>query len=102
MQAWTPPLEEEQARKPIQMPPLALPRRTGVEEIRQITMNTKKAKKLRKYARKQVKEEIGEGLQALGEITRSRPKWIPKRIWILAYLPLFPRKYLAMIYKHMQ
>jgi hypothetical protein len=64
-------------------------------------MNTKKAKKLRKYARKQVKFELGEGMEALAQITRPRPRWIPKRVWILTYLPLFPRKYLPLVYKHM-
>lgn len=65
-------------------------------------MNSKKAKKLRKYARKQVNNNLGEGFEALSNITRTRPRWIPKWIWILAYLPLFPRKYLRLVYKHMQ
>lgn len=65
-------------------------------------MNSKTAKKLKKYTRQQVNHNLGEGMAALAEITRSRPKWIPKRIWILAYLPLFPRKYLRIVYKHMQ
>ena len=64
-------------------------------------MNSKKAKKIKKYARQQVKMEFGEGMEILQQITRTRPKWIPKRVWVLAYLPLFPRKYLKVLYKHM-
>lgn len=58
-------------------------------------MNSKQAKKIRKEVRKQV----GTGLDALKNIVRPRPRWIPKFIWALLYLPLFGRKYLKLIYR---
>ena len=58
-------------------------------------MNAKKAKKLRKHLRK----EIGQGMQVLNKLIRKRPKWIPKYIWILFYLPLFKVDNLKHIYK---
>lgn len=64
-------------------------------------MNTKKAKKLRQYTRREVRTSIGEGLSVLTEIVRPRPRWIPKRIWIWAYAPLFPKKYRGLIYKYL-
>lgn len=59
-------------------------------------MNLKKAKKIRKEARNQ----IGSGIKALSNITRSRPKFIPKSIWVLLYLPLFKYKHLKYFKKH--
>ena len=60
-------------------------------------MSGKQAKKIRKEVRKQ----MGDRFEALSTITRPRPKWIPKRIWVLFYLPLFKRKYLKLIYKNL-
>lgn len=64
-------------------------------------MNTKKAKKLRQYTRREVRGSIGEGMEALSTIIRPRPRWIHKRIWILFYLPLFTKEYRGLIYKYM-
>jgi len=58
-------------------------------------MNAKKAKKIRQYTRREVKLNIGEGMSILSAIVRPRPRWI------LAYSPLFPKKYRHMIYKYL-
>lgn len=63
-------------------------------------MNSKQAKKIRKETRKSFKANFGEGMEVLQMITRKRPKWCPKRIWVLLYIPLFPRKYIKVLYKH--
>lgn len=60
-------------------------------------MSQKKIKRFRKETRRVLKEEYGEGLDMLKQITRPRPKWIPKRVWVWVYLPLFERKYLHFI-----
>jgi hypothetical protein len=62
-------------------------------------MSQSKSKKLRKEVRREVGKKYTQGIATLGEIVRPRPKWIPKRIWILAYLPLFKRKHLKLIYR---
>lgn len=51
--------------------------------------------------RRAVRNEFGEGMEALAMIVRKRPRWIPKWIWIWAYVPLFPRKYRGLVYRHM-
>ena len=63
-------------------------------------MNAKKAKKFRKEVRRRVDQNFGVGLQALNHIIRPRPKWIPKRLWIIVYMPLFKKKYRDLILKH--
>lgn len=65
-------------------------------------MSDKQTKRVRKEIKRQVNNNVGEGLQSLQLITRKRPKWIPKRVWVLMYLPLFPKKYLKFIFKYMQ
>jgi len=65
-------------------------------------MSQKKTKRFRKEVRKMMNSEVGQGMEALHQIVRARPSWIPKRIWILAYLPLFPKEYLHLVYKHMK
>ena len=65
-------------------------------------MNQKAAKKFRKDVRKIVDSKLVDGMQTLSKITRQRPKWIPKFIWIIAYYPLFPKKYRKFIYKYIQ
>lgn len=65
-------------------------------------MNGKVAKKIRKETRRRVDRNFGAGMEALGKITRQRPRWIPKQLWILLYLPLFEKKYLGAVYKHMK
>lgn len=64
-------------------------------------MNARNAKKLRREARRQVNENFGSGMEALAHLTRERPQWIPKWIWILAYVPLFKRQYLPVVYRNM-
>jgi hypothetical protein len=64
-------------------------------------MSNKAIKRNRKEMKRIVRASIGDGMESLASITRKRPKWIPKRIWVLAYLPLFPRKYLHLIYKQL-
>lgn len=63
-------------------------------------MNQKKAKKFRKEVRRRVDENFGAGMQSLVHILRKRPQWVPKRLWVLLYLPLFPKKYIKVIYKY--
>lgn len=65
-------------------------------------MSQRRQKQYRRIARGIAKVEIGEGMEALRHITRKRPRWIPKRVWILAYLPLFKRVYWGLVYKHME
>lgn len=65
-------------------------------------MSQSQDKRFRKAVRKRVDENFGKGMEALGNIIRPRPTWIPKRVWILAYVLIFPRQYLRLIYKHMK
>lgn len=64
-------------------------------------MSQSKSKKVRKEVRKRVDKNFGIGMEALSNVVRKRPSWIPKQIWILTYLPLIPAKYLHHFYKHM-
>lgn len=50
-------------------------------------------KKRRKEIRRVVNRNFGEGIKSLANIVRPRPRWIPKRLWVLVYIPLFPKKY---------
>lgn len=63
-------------------------------------MSAKQVKKNRKEVRRVWKKNFGTGLEALSNITRKRPKWIPKNVWVLIYWPLFPKAYLPAIKKH--
>ena len=65
-------------------------------------MSQKKDKRFRKEVRRRVDANFGVGMQALAQLVRQRPRWIPKAVWILVYVPLFERKYIRLIYKHMQ
>lgn len=65
-------------------------------------MSQSKTKKVRKEVRRKIDAELGKGLEALSKIVRPRPRWIPKRVWILVYLPLFPKTYLPSIYRHLK
>lgn len=64
-------------------------------------MSQKNIKKQRQEVRRAVRNEFGEGMEALAMIVRKRPRWIPKWVWIWAYVPLFPRKYRGLVYRHM-
>lgn len=65
-------------------------------------MSQSKTKKFRKEVRRVVDANFGVGMQALSNIIRPRPRWIPKAVWILVYVPLFEKRYLHLIYKHMK
>lgn len=65
-------------------------------------MSQRKHKKLRKVGRKLFKAEMGEGLNVLQTIVRQRPSWFPKRLWVMLYWPLFPRKYWRFIEKYIK
>jgi hypothetical protein len=60
-------------------------------------MSKKNDKKLRREVRAQVRYNYGEGLEALSRFVRPRPWWIPKRIWVLLYLPVFPARFVRII-----
>ena len=65
-------------------------------------MSAKQTKKYRKEVRRVVNANFGVGMEALSNIVRPRPRYIPKFLWVLVYAPLFPRQYLRLIYKHMK
>ena len=65
-------------------------------------MSQSQTKKFRKEVKRQVNANFGVGMSALSNIVRERPRWIPRAVWILAYVPLFPRQYIRLIYKHMK
>lgn len=64
-------------------------------------MNGRTAKKIKREARKTVRAEFGEGMEALGNVVRRRPKWISKKLWIVLYVPLFRWDVLKHVYRHM-
>lgn len=64
-------------------------------------MSAKKEKAIRKKIRKEVRVNMGEGIEALSNMIRKKPRLVPKAIWILLYLPIFKRKYIKFIYKYM-
>ena len=65
-------------------------------------MSQKQTKKNRQEVKRAVRKQIGEGMEAMSGALRTRPRFIPKWIWILAYIPAFKRRYLGIIYKHMK
>lgn len=65
-------------------------------------MSQSTIKKNRKEIRRAVNTNFGEGLAALSNLVTPRPRWIPKWLWIIAYLPLFKWKYVGLIYKHLK
>jgi hypothetical protein len=65
-------------------------------------MSSSKIKKTRKEIRKRVDNNLGDRIKALNCIVRKRPVWIPKRIWVLLYLPLFESKYRNLIIKYLE
>jgi hypothetical protein len=65
-------------------------------------MSQSKTKKFRKEVRRVVDANFGIGMEALSNITRPRPRWCPKVVWMLAYVPLFKKQCLHLIYKHMK
>lgn len=65
-------------------------------------MSQSQTKKYRKEVRRVVNANFGQGMEALSNIVRQRPRYVPKFVWVLVYVPLFPRQYLRLIYKHMK
>jgi hypothetical protein len=65
-------------------------------------MSQRTIKKQRKEIRRRVDANFGVGMQALSNVTRDRPRWVPKWAWILAYAPLIRSEYLHHFYKHMK
>ncbi len=61
-------------------------------------MSTKQAKIIRKEFRRMV----GGSMETLNKITRKRPWFFPKFVWVIFYLPLFRARHLKEVYKHMQ
>lgn len=60
------------------------------------------AKKLRKYARKEVNAKYQNGLILLKSMIRPKPKYCPKFLWILFYLPIFKKNTIRHIYKSLE
>lgn len=63
-------------------------------------MSEKQIKRARKEIKKTVIQNFGVGMEQLSHIVRKRPRWIPKSIWMLAYAPLFSKKYRRIIRKY--
>jgi hypothetical protein len=63
-------------------------------------MNTKTAKKIRKYVRQEAQKKFENGVNILGDLVHKRPKAIPKCIWLLLYIPLFKRKAWRFLYRY--
>lgn len=64
-------------------------------------MNQKKTKKLRKEIRREARNLWGEASEVLGTLIRARPKYIPRFLWILLYVPIFKTKTLKIIYQNL-
>ena len=60
-------------------------------------MSGKQVKRVRREVRRRVDQNMGAGVEALKELVRKKPRFIPKKIWALAYWPLFKEKYWKMI-----
>ena len=63
-------------------------------------MSQKKDKKFRKEVKRQVNSNFGEGMKALSNIIRKRPQWVPKKVWVVLYMPLFEKKYWGIILRY--
>lgn len=63
-------------------------------------MNSKTLKKIRKAARDEAREALGEGVGALSVFVHKRPRWCPRFVFIVLYMPLFRPKVWRLIYKH--
>jgi len=44
-------------------------------------MNSKRAKKMRKYVRQSLNERVGIGLKAFEQALRIKPKYLPMFLW---------------------
>jgi hypothetical protein len=64
-------------------------------------MGQKKHKAERKKIRKEIRAQVGDSMGILSSIVRPRPQWIPKKVWVWFYLPVFPKKYLHIVYKYL-
>ncbi len=64
-------------------------------------MNQKKTKKARKEYRRQARILWGEANEVLGTLIRPRPKYIPRFLWILLYIPIFKSKTIKIIYRNL-
>ena len=64
-------------------------------------MSNKFFKKIRKEARKETAERLGEGIDILRTMIKPKPKYCPKFIWILFYIPLFKKSAVKYIYKNL-
>ena len=63
-------------------------------------MSHRTAKQIRKETRKHLDLIFGASFDALSKLVRNRPKYIPKIVWVLLYLPLFKAKYWHLIFKN--
>jgi hypothetical protein len=64
-------------------------------------MSSKLFKKIRKAARTEAREAVGEGIGALSHYIHKRPKWCPRFVFIVLYMPIFKKKLWHVIYKHL-
>lgn len=55
--------------------------------------------KQNKYLRKEARKTIGGIFDVLSKITRERPKYIPKFIWIIPCLFFFKRKFWKLVWR---
>lgn len=63
-------------------------------------MSDKPLRLMRKETKRHVDKNLGRGYAALSRIVRPRPRWIPKRVWVWAYAPLFTKKHREEIIKY--
>lgn len=71
-----------------------------IQVLIEIDMSQKQTKRVRKEIKRRVDKNMGDGIEALKDLVRERPRFIPKKIWALAYWPLFKGKYWKMVAKN--
>lgn len=64
-------------------------------------MSNRTIKKQRKMVKKEVRKVYGEGLEALGKLIYSRPRWCPRFVFILLFVPSFTPRALKILWRHL-
>jgi hypothetical protein len=62
-------------------------------------MSNKQSKKVRKVIKSEIKKLYPSGVEVLQKLIKQRPKYCPKFIWILLFMPIFKKVLWKSIYK---
>lgn len=58
-------------------------------------------KKYKQAGKREARKQVGEGLEALGKLIYARPRYVPKFLFILLFVPAFTPRALRILWKHL-